>query len=80
MRYTHGSRVDGDTVVLVVDLGAGDMNSSAVANVEPISVMASIILITISVVDGHVGYSQAIAAVNTNGLHGGVLDVDVGDG
>lgn len=32
------------------------------------------------IVDGHARDSQAIAAVNANGLHRRVLDVEVGDG
>ena len=74
-----GTRIDGNAVVLVVDLSASDDHIGALANVEAICVVTTRI-VTGGVVNGHVGDGQPIATVDTDGLDGGVLNVEVLDG
>ncbi len=78
-KLTHRSGVDGNTVVLVVHGGPGDGHVRARADIERVRVMAAG-GIAVGVVDGDVRHSQAFAAVDTDGLDGRVLDVQVGDG
>lgn len=73
-----GARVDGDTVVLVVDLGAVDVNVVGLTNVEAIGVVTSR-GVTSRVVNGHLVDGEAVAAVDGDNLNGGVLNADVVD-
>lgn len=73
-----GTRVDSNAVILVVHLRTLDLDIVARANVEAISVVAAP-AVTGGVVNGHIGDGQAIAAVDADGLHGCVFDVQVRD-
>lgn len=73
-----GARVDGNAVVLVVDLGAVDVDVVGGTNVEAIGVVASL-GVTGRVVDGHRVDGEAVTAVDGDHLDGGVHDVDVVD-
>jgi hypothetical protein len=75
----YRSRIDRDTVVLVVNVGACDDDVGARANVEAVRVLTAS-SIPGRIVDSHAGDGQAVAAVNADGLEGCVLDVQVGDG
>jgi hypothetical protein len=69
-----GARVDGEAVVLVLDVGVGDGDAVRVANVESIGVVSTL-SVTITVVHGDVVNSQSAARVDAEGLDRGVLDV-----
>lgn len=73
-----GARVDGDTVVLVVDLGAVDVNVVGLTNVEAIGVVTSR-GVTSRVVNGHLVDGEAVAAVNGYNLNRSILNADVVD-
>lgn len=73
------ARIDGNTVILVVDLGSRDCDVGALSNVETIGVSSKIIRITISVVNGDVCQSQIGRTIDTEDLHRGVLDIDALD-
>lgn len=55
--------VDRDAVILVVDLRAGNGNRGAVADIETISVVATI-GVSIGAIDCHISDSQVFAAVD----------------
>lgn len=59
-----------------MDSGAGDVDTGAVANVESISVVATVV-ITVSVVNSDASHSEFTSTVDAEDLHRGVLDVDV---
>lgn len=72
--HTYRSGVDGHTVVLVVHVGAGNDNVSAIPDVKPISIRSTRVVPGL-VVNRHIGNSQTISAIDTNRLDGGVLDI-----
>lgn len=72
------ARVDGDTVVLVLDGGAADVDAVGLADVESVGVVAAVV-VAVRVVDGQVLEDSAVG-LDADGLHGGVLDVEAGDG
>jgi hypothetical protein len=74
--YTYSAGVDSQTVILVVDDRAGDVDTVAGADVESVGVVAAL-AVSIGVVDGDSTESQLLGAVDAEDLHGGVLDVDV---
>lgn len=74
--YTYSAGVDSQTVILVVDGRAGDVNTVAGADVESVGVVAAI-TITVGIVDGDSTESKLLGAVDAEDLHGGVLDGDV---
>ena len=71
--------VDGNAVVLVVDLGTVDNDVVGAADVESVGVVATVARVTSRVVDGHTGDGEVIAGVDRDSLHGRVLDVEVVD-
>lgn len=73
------SGVDGDTVVLVVDLRPINDNVGAGSNVKTIGVVAAL-SVTGGIVNDHVGDGQAIASVDADCLDRRVQDVQIGDG
>lgn len=73
-----GARVDGNTVVLVVDLGAVDVDLVGGANVETIGVVASLGIAGRGV-DGHLVDGQAVTAVDGDHLNRRVDNLDVVD-
>ena len=75
-----GARVNGQAVILVLDVGVGDGDASGAADVESVSVVATVGDITSSVVDGDVVQNQVGGTVDGETLDRGVLDVQVGDG
>ena len=75
----YRSRIDRNTIILVVNIGACDDNVGARANVEAVRVLTAS-SIAGRIVDSHAGDGQAVAAVNAHGLERCVLDVQVGDG
>jgi hypothetical protein len=80
---TYGSRVDGNTVILVVDNSAVDNNVRASTNVKAISVVRHLVrrqAVSALVVNGHLIDLKAIAAVDANSLHGCVQQIEVVDG
>ena len=74
----HSSRVDSNAVILVITVRTGNDNIGRAPNVEAVGVLA--LAVTGRVVDGHVGNSKPVRAVDADGLDGRVLDVQVGDG
>lgn len=77
---TYRSRIDSNTVVLVIAFGPGDSDTGTLPDVEAVRVVAQLISVAGRVVDGHVGDGQVLAAVDADSLNRGVLDVQVGDG
>lgn len=75
--YTYSSRVNGNAVILVVDLGISDGDTNTITDVESISVVAK--LITSTVVDSHRVNFEVIRVNNANGHKGCVLNVQVVD-
>lgn len=73
-----GAGVDGKAVVLVLDVGAGDVDTSGRANIESISVVATL-GVTEGVVKGDISQLDVVAGVDAEGLDGGVLDVEALD-
>jgi hypothetical protein len=73
MRLTHGAGVDGQAVILVLDVGTGDVDTVRLADVESIGVVATL-AVTLGIVDGDVGQVDVVA-LDTEDLDGGVLDV-----
>lgn len=76
--YTHGPRIDSNTVILVVTIRTGDDNIRRAPNVEAVGVLA--LAVASRVVDGHAGDGEPVRTVDADGLDGRVLDVQVGDG
>ena len=74
-----GARVDGEAVVLVLDVGVGDGDAAGAADVESVSVVASVGHVTGGVVDGDVVEGEASGTVDRETLNRGVLDVQVVD-
>lgn len=72
--------VDGKAVILVLDVGVGDGDTSGGADIEGIGVVATVGDITGAVVDGDVVKGDIRSGVNGETLDGGVLHVKVGDG
>lgn len=75
-----GARVDGEAVVLVLDVGVGDGDAGGGADVEGVGVVAAVGDVAGGVVDGDVVEGEVGGAVDAEALDGGVLDVQVGDG
>jgi hypothetical protein len=71
--------VDSQAVVLVLDVGIGDVDTSGAADVKSVGVVAAAV-VTSGVVDGDVVEGQLVRAVDGETLDGGVLDVESGDG
>ena len=69
----YRARVNSQAVILVVDNRVGDVDTSAAADVESISVVASL-AVSIGVVDVDAIQSKAIGAVDAEDLNGGVLN------
>lgn len=76
---TYGTRVDCNTVVLVVDSGTGDDHIAARTNIEAVGVVTAS-GVTSLVVDGHISDSQSITSVDADGLNGSVLNIEIGNG
>jgi hypothetical protein len=75
-----GTGVNSKAVVLVLDVGVGDVDTSGAANVESVGVVATVGLVTGGVVNRDVVKGDLLGSVNGESLDGGVLDVQVGDG
>jgi hypothetical protein len=76
---TYGSRVDCNTVVLVVDSGTGDDHIAARTNIEAVGVVTAG-GVTGLIVDGHISDSQSITSVDADRLNGSVLNIEIGNG
>lgn len=79
---TYGAGVDGNAVILVVDNSAVNDNVGASTNVKAISVVRHLVrrqTVSALVVDSHLIDLETIAAVNADGLHGCVQQVEVVD-
>ena len=76
---TYGTGVDGQTVVLVLDVGTSDGDLSAVTDIETVSV-GSTTRITSRIVDSDVSQGEISRAVNAKDLNRGILDGDSSDG
>lgn len=75
---TNLATVHSHTVILVVDISAGDNHVRTVANIESIGVMAARAVSGL-VVDSHIGDSQPVTSINADRLNRGVLDVEIRD-
>jgi hypothetical protein len=75
----YRSRIDRNTVVLIIDISAGNNNVRARANIEAVRVLTTGGIAS-RIIDSHTSNSQAVAAINAHGLERCVLDVQVGDG
>ena len=79
---TYGSRVDSNTVILVVDNRAVNDNVRASTNVKAISVVRHLVrrqAVSALVVDSHLIDLETIAAIDADSLHGRVQQVEVVD-
>lgn len=76
---TYRSRVHSHTVILVVHIGARDNHISTATDIETVGIVTTL-SVTSLIVDGHIGDSKSIAAVDANSLNRGVLNVKVRDG
>jgi hypothetical protein len=72
--------VDSQAVVLVLDVGVGDVDTSGATNIKGVGVVATVGYVTSSVVDGDLVKGKVLGAVNGETLDRGVLDVESGDG
>ena len=75
-----GTRVDGEAVVLVLDVCVGDGDARRGADVEGIGVVAAVGHIASRVIDGDVVKGEVGSTVDAEALDRGVLDIQVGDG
>lgn len=75
---SYSARIDSNTIVLVVHGGAVNNHVATRADIKAISVVATC-TVTGLVVNGHLVDSQSITAIDANGLHGSVLNVQVID-
>lgn len=75
---TYLARVDGQAVILVLNVGVADGDVGGLADIEGIGVVATL-AVTGGVVDGDV-VENKVVGLDTEGLDGGVLDVQTGDG
>lgn len=73
---THLARVDSNTVVLVVNLGTVNGDTSALTDIKAIGVVSAL-GITLSIVNGHLVDGQTVDGVDADSLDRGVLDVQV---
>lgn len=73
---TNLSRVDSNTVVLVVNLGTVNGDTSALTNIEAISVVSTL-RVTLSIINGHLVDGKTVDGVDADSLDRGVLDVNV---
>lgn len=72
------TRVNGNTVVLVLDHGAGDGDVSGLADIEAVGVVTAVV-VTVGVVDGDILDGQVVG-LDAEHLNGGVLDGETRDG
>ena len=75
-----GTRVDGKAVVLVLDVGVGDGDTSGAADIESISVVTTVGHVTGGVVDSDVVKGEVSSTVDRETLDWGILDIQVGNG
>lgn len=78
-RSTYSPGVDRNAIILVIAIGPSDDDVRGGPNVEAVGVVAKFVSITGRVVDSHISDGQAVHPVDTNGLLGSVLDVQVRD-
>jgi hypothetical protein len=71
--------VDSQAVVLVLDVGVGDVHTSGAANIESIGVVSAVGNIASSVVDGDLIEGEVLRAVDGETLYGSVLDIESGN-
>jgi len=74
-----GTRVDGDTVILVVDVGTRNGDAAGGANVESIGVVALVLTVTGRVVNSDTSQGKLLGVVDGEDLNGRILDLDVLD-
>ena len=79
------TRVDSKAIVLVLDIGSGDIHASGRSNVEGIGVVAKSVSrrvesVTSRVVDGDILDVEVRSTVDGEALHWVVLNVQAGDG
>lgn len=74
------ARVDGEAVVLVLDVGADDADAVRGADVEGVGVVAARVGVAVRVVDGDVLEGQVRGAVDGEALDRRVLHVEARDG
>jgi hypothetical protein len=75
-----GTGVDSEAVVLVLDVGVGNVDTGGAADVESVGVVAAVGLVTGGVVDGDVVKGDRLGSVDRKSLDGCVLDVQVRNG
>lgn len=75
-----GSGVDGQAVVLILDVCVGDGNVGGGSNIEGISVVSEVISVTGRVVNGDAVESETASRVDGEGLDWGIQDVKTRDG
>jgi hypothetical protein len=72
--------VDGEAVILVLNVGTRDCDASAIADVKSICVMAQAVGIARRIANSDTMKGEAIGAVNGEGMHRRVLYVEISDG
>jgi len=75
----HRSRIDRNTIVLIIHISPRNNNLRTRANVEAVRILATSSIAS-RIINSHASDSQAVAAINAHGLERCVLDVQVGDG
>jgi hypothetical protein len=74
-----GAGVDGEAIILVLDVGVGDGDAGRAADVKGVGVVAAVSDVAGGVVDGDVVKCEVGGGVDGEALNGGVLDVEVVD-
>lgn len=77
MEVTHGARVDGQAIVLVLDNGFADGHTVTLTNIKAIGVVATV-AVAVRVANGDT-VQDNVVGLDAESLHGGVLDIEAGD-
>jgi hypothetical protein len=77
-KQTHLAGVDCNAVILVLDNRVLDGNARGLADIETVGIVAAII-VAVRIVNGN-SINDKIVRLDTESLHGGVLDEEARDG
>jgi len=75
---THRSRIDSNTIILIVNIGPSNRNTSARSNIKTISISTK--RITSRIVDRDIRKRKCSSTIDTEDLDRSIKDVDTGDG
>ena len=68
------SRIDGQTVVLVVDFCTGNSNIIGIPDVKGIGVVTQLVVIPILIINGDPSHDEFLTTADTETLNRGVLE------